>query len=280
MAGAGALLGIVALATVLTTGQSAPRPINTANGEWPTYGGDLRSTRYSPLDQINAANFSKLDVAWRFRTDALGPRPEYNLQATPLVIHGVLYMTAGTRRAAVALDAKTGEMLWMHHINEGKRGESAPRQLSGRGLAYWTDGREERIIYVTPGYQMIALNAKTGVPIPGFGKDGIVDLKLDDDQQMDLVTGEVGLHAPPLVVGDVVVIGAAHLAGATPRGTHNEKGYIRGYDARTGKRLWIFHTIPRPGEFGNDTWEKDSWSYTGNAGSWASMSAEIGRAHV
>ena len=143
---AGVLLGTVALASVLARGQSPARPYNATAAEWPSYSGDLRSTRYSTLDQINAGNFTKLDVAWRFKTDALGPRPEYNLQATPLMVKGVLYLTAGTRRAAVALDAKTGEMIWMHHINEGKRGESAPRQLSGRGLAYWTDGRDERTV--------------------------------------------------------------------------------------------------------------------------------------
>jgi quinoprotein glucose dehydrogenase len=121
---------------------------------------------------------------------------------------------------------------------------------------------------------MIALNAKTGVPVATFGKDGIVDLKLENDQQMDLVTGEIGLHSPPLIVNDVVVVGAAHLAGGSPKSRTNEKGYIRGYDVRTGRRLWIFHTIPRPGEYGNDTWEKDSWSYTGNAGSWANLTAD------
>src|SRR5688572_14412671 len=111
--------------------------------EWRTYGGDLASTRYAPLDQINKANFSKLEVAWRFKTDALGPRPEFNFQSTPLMVGGVLYTTAGSRRAVVALDAATGEMLWMHREEEGKRGEAAPRRLSGRGLAYWADGRDE-----------------------------------------------------------------------------------------------------------------------------------------
>jgi quinoprotein glucose dehydrogenase len=271
-AGLAPLTLLVLWATLPVTGQA--QVYGTQNGEWQTYGGDLKSTRYSPLDQINADNFNKIEVAWRFKTDALGPRTEFNLQATPLMVKGVMYTVAGTRRAAVALDAATGEMLWMHSINEGKRGESAPRQLSGRGLSYWTDGREDRIIYVTPGYQMIALNAKTGEPVRSFGKDGIVDLKTEDDQNMDLVTGEVGLHATPLVVNDVIVVGAAHLPGGNPRSKTNEKGYIRGYDAKTGKRLWIFHTIPRPGEFGNETWEKDSWSYTGNAGVWAQMSAD------
>src|SRR5258706_8889991 len=179
------------------------------NGEWPTYGGDLGHTRYSSLAQIDATNFNKLEVAWRFKTDSLGPRPEYQFESTPLMAKGVLYSTAGSRRAVVALDAGTGELLWMHSENEGARGANAPRQLSGRGLAYWTDGRDARILYVTPGYRLIALDAKTGVPVAGFGKTGVVDLKLDDDQQMDLITGEVGLHPPPLVARNVVLIGAA-----------------------------------------------------------------------
>jgi quinoprotein glucose dehydrogenase len=264
---------LLAWATVPSTGQ-APS-YGTQNGEWQTYGGDLKSTRYSALDQVNAENFNKLEVAWRFKTDALGPRPEFQFQTTPLMVKGVLFLTAGTRRAVVALDAVSGEMLWMHSMNEGKRGESAPRQLSGRGLSYWTDGRnDDRIVYVTPGYQMVALNSKTGEVVRTFGKDGVVDLKTEDDQNMDLVTGEVGLHATPLVVNDIIVVGAAHLPGGVPKSRTNEKGYVRGYDAKSGKRLWIFHTIPRPGEFGNDTWEKDSWSYTGNAGVWSQMSAD------
>ena len=147
------------------------RPDGAKNGEWPTYGGDLGNTRYSPLDQINAGNFNKLEVAWRFKTDNLGPRPEYQFEGTPLMVNGVLYSTAGTRRAVVALDAATGEMLWMHSENEGARGAAAPRQLSGRGLAYWTDGKEERILYVTPGYRLIALDAKTGAPGHGLRQE-------------------------------------------------------------------------------------------------------------
>src|SRR5579864_981023 len=165
------------------------------NGEWTTYGADTGNSHYSPLDQINADNFSKLQVAWRYRTESLGPRPEFNLESTPLMAKGVVYSTAGTRRAVVALDAATGELIWMHSEREGARGAAAPRQLSGRGLAYWTDGRESRIVYVTPGYQMVALDAKTGVPVSSFGTYGVVDLKTEDDQQVDLVNGEIGLHA-------------------------------------------------------------------------------------
>jgi quinoprotein glucose dehydrogenase len=246
-----------------------------ANGsEWPTYGADLANTRYRPLDQINASNFSKLEIAWRFKTDSLGPRPEYKLEGTPLMVKGVLYTTAGSRRAVVALDAGTGELLWMHSEHEGERGTNAPRQLSGHGVAYWTDGKDERILYVTPGYRLIALDAKTGVAVPSFGRNGVVDLKQDDDQEIDLITGEVGLHSTPIVAKNVVIVGAAHLTGSVPKSRKNVKGYVRGFDVRTGKRLWIFHTIPRPNEYGIETWEKDSWSYTGNTGVWGQISVD------
>jgi quinoprotein glucose dehydrogenase len=261
-------------ACLLWTISTAWGQTGTKNGEWRTYGGDLGSTRYAPLDQINAKNFNELEVAWRFKTESLGPRPEYQYEGTPLFVHGTLFVTAGTRRAVVALDAKTGEMLWMHSENEGKRGESAPRQLSGHGVAYWTDGKEERVLYVTPGYRLVALDAKTGVPVPSFGKNGIVDLKLDDDQEIDLITGEVGLHSTPVVAKNVVIVGAAHMEGGAPTSKKNVKGFVRGFDVRTGKRLWIFHTIPKPGEFGIESWLNDSWSYTGNTGVWGQISVD------
>src|SRR6188474_1601653 len=152
---------------------------STKNGDWPSYTGDTRGTRYSPLAQITAENFNDLEVAWRFKTDNLGSRPEFKLEGTPLAINGIIYATAGTRRSVIALDGATGELIWVHRYPEGVRGANAPRQLSGRGLAYWTDGRgDDRIIYVTPGYRMIALDAKTGQPVTTFGKDGVVDLKV------------------------------------------------------------------------------------------------------
>ena len=266
--GAALFVGILGIAGI------APAQSGAVNGEWRTYGADLGNTHYSPLDQIDAANFGKLQLAWRFKTDNYGPRPETNLQSTPLMIDGVLYTTAGSRRAVVAMYAETGQILWMHSENEGARGDNAPRQLSGRGLAYWSDGREARILYVTPGYRLIALNARTGVPIVGFGNQGIVDLKLDDDQEIDLETGEVGLHATPVVAGDTVIIGAAHRASGSPRTRKNVTGYVRGFDVRTGKRNWIFHTIPRVGEFGHDTWLNDSAENTGNAGAWGQISVD------
>lgn len=261
-------------AWVLMAGLSLTAQTGVRSGEWRHYGADLANTHYSPLEQVNAANFNRLQVAWRFKTDNLGPSREGQLESTPLMIGGMLYTTGGTRRAVVALDAKTGELKWMHSEDEGERGANAPRQLSGRGLAYWTDGRQERIIYVTPGYRMIALDAKTGARVAGFGKDGVVDLKLDDDQEMDLITGEVGLHSTPVVARNVVIVGAAHRSGGVPRVKNNVRGFVRGFDVRTGKRLWIFHTIPRPGEVGFNSWEKDSAGYTGNAGSWGQVSVD------
>jgi len=265
------LAGALTWTTVAVRGQSGA----AKNGEWRAYGGDLGSTRHSPLDQINAANFSKLQVAWRFRTDVLGARPDFLLQTTPLMINGVLYATAGSRRDAVAIGAATGELLWMYRIDEDKRGAAAPRPLSGRGVAYWTDGQgDERIYFVTLGYQLVALDAKTGVPVRAFGQNGIVDLKQNDDQVLDPITGEIGLNTGPVVASDVVLVGAAHRGGGAPRSRMNAKGYVRGFDVRTGKRLWIFHTIPTAGEFGNDTWEKDSWAYSGNTGVWAPFSVD------
>ena len=276
--------GVVAAAAVcLFAGASLIGQSGAAQGEWRSYGGDLGHMRYSPLDQINADNFGKLEIAWRFKTDSLGPRPEYQFESTPLMVKGVVYSTAGSRRAVVALDGATGELLWMHSENEGARGAAAPRQLSGRGLAYWSDGAaDDRILYVTPGYRLIALNARTGVPVASFGERGVVDLKKDNDQEMDLITGEIGLHSTPTVAKNVVIVGAAHKTGGNPKSRRNEKGYVRGFDVRTGKRLWIFHTIPLPGEFGNDTWERDSWSYTGNTGVWAQISVdeELGLAYL
>lgn len=267
-------LGAVALCLLWAT-IPASAQTGAKNGEWTTYGGDLASTRYAPLDQISADNFNKLQVAWRFKTDSLGPRLEYKLEATPLEVRGILYSVGGSRRAVVALDAATGEELWIHSENEGERGASAPRQLSGHGLSYWTDGKEERILYVTPGYRLIALDAKTGARIPSFGKDGVVDLRLDDDQDIDLIHGDIGLHSTPIIAKNVVIVGAAHLTGSDPKSRKNVKGYVRGFDVRTGKRLWIFHTIPLPGEYGADTWlNKDSLAYTGNTGVWGQMSVD------
>ncbi|PYR05057.1 MAG: quinoprotein glucose dehydrogenase [Acidobacteria bacterium] len=275
-------LAVVATGVVLWTATTAgqPRPVpSTKNGDWPYYTADIRGTKYSPLDQINAGNFKNLEVAWRFKTDNLGTRPEYKLEGTPLAINGVLYTTAGTRRSVIALDGKTGELIWSHSYREGNRAAIAPRQLSGRGVAYWTDGKgDERIVYVTTGYRLIELNAKNGSMVQSFGEGGIVDLKrgavFGKGQQIDLEQGEIGLHSTPLVVKDVVVVGSSFKEGMTVKTHNNTKGLVRAFDVKTGKLLWTFNTIPRPGEFGNDTWENESWAINGNTGVWTQMTAD------
>jgi quinoprotein glucose dehydrogenase len=273
---------MIAVVIAFWTTASVQGQTGALKGEWRTYGGDLGHTRYAPLDQINGGNFSKLEVAWRFKTDNLGPRLEFNLQSTPLVVGNRLYSTGGTRRAVVSLNAATGELLWVHSEDEGARGAAAPRQLSGRGLSYWTDGKEERILYVTQGYRLVALDAKTGNRVASFATNGILDLKADLDRSMDLTTGPVGLHATPVVAGDIVLVGAAFETGANPRSKSNIKGAVRAFDVRTGKRLWMFKTIPEPGEPGAETWEDDSWAYTGNTGVWAQISVdlELGMAYL
>jgi len=273
-----ALVAFILALGVQSTSQTAGQP-STRNGDWPHYTADIRGSRYSPLDQINATNFGKLEVAWRFKTDNFGTFPEYKLEGTPLAIRGVLYTTAGTRRDVIALDGRTGEIIWVHSMREGRRAAVSPRQLSGRGVSYWTDGRgDERIVYVTTGYRLVELNAKTGAPVTSFGKDGIVDLKVGvvkgKGEQIDLETGEIGVHSTPLVVKDVIVVGAAMREGATVSTHNNTKGLARAFDARTGKELWKFTTIPKPGEFGNDTWEKESWAINGNVGVWTQITVD------
>ena len=256
----------------------APRVLNTAQGEWPSYTGDTRGSRYAPLDQITAENFGSLEVAWRIKTDAFGPRPEFKLEGTPLMVGGMLYATAGTRRAVIALDAATGELKWMYSLDEGARGAAAPRPLSGRGLAYWgpSDGTSGRILYITPGYRLIALDAKTGVLVQSFGEKGVLDLKADIDQEIlpDLETGEIGFQGAPVVARDVIIIGAAFREGGTPKSMRNNKGYIRGFDVRTGKRLWTFHTIPKKGEPGYETWLDGSAEVAGNTGMWTQLTVD------
>src|SRR5881296_3384548 len=267
------LIGCILLSAVSLIAQTGAK-----NSEWRSYGADVGNTHYSPLDQINASNFSKLEPAWHFKTDNLGPRPEFQYEGTPLIANGVLYATGGTRRAVFALDAATGELFWTHSEREGTRGANAPRQLSGRGLSYWTDGRDERILYVTPGYRLVALDARTGNRISGFGKDGIIDLKqgvvYGTGQQIDLETGDAGLHSTPAVVKDVVIVGMSMKEGMTVKTHNNAKGQVRAFDVKSGKLLWTFNTIPRPGEFGNDTWLNNSWATNGNTGVWTQITVD------
>ena len=182
--------------------------------EWRFYGGDAGSTKYSPLDQINAENVSELEIVWRWKANNFGPRPDNNWQATPLMANGVLYTTAGTRRDTVAIDPTTGETLWMYRLDEGVRGARAVRP-NGRGLTYWTDGEEERILIISPGFHLSVLDAKTGRLIEDFGEGGIIDLTLGLDRDV-VEPGSIGSSSPAIVINDVVVMGAALRGGGSP----------------------------------------------------------------
>ncbi|MGE3957479.1 MAG: PQQ-binding-like beta-propeller repeat protein [Vicinamibacterales bacterium] len=274
---------------VLTTGAWLARPSGQApagqavDGNWIYYGGDARNWRYKPFDQINATNFSDLQVAWRFRTDNLGPNLDFRLGATAIEANGVVYVNGGgMRRSVAAIDAANGTLLWVHTEDEGNRAAFAPRVTSGRGVSYWTDGREERIIYVTTGYRMKALNAKTGQLIPTFGESGVIDLKKDFDQDLSrfarngedaLTMADIGLHASPVIGKDTIVVGAAGREGTTPFRLDEVKGYVRAFDVRTGKRLWTFHTVPQKGEFGYDTWANGT-DKIGHVGVWTQMAID------
>lgn len=283
-------------------GGVGPVPLPDARGnvagEWRVWGADAWSSRYSPLDQINASNFGKLELAWQWNAGAWGSDEYY--RTTPLYANGRLFTVATTRRVAMALDPETGETLWSYRLDEGIRWQKAPRQFAGRGLTYWTDGKVERIILVTPGYHMVSLDARTGIPDPKFGVNGVVDLQAglgfplvplavddtgalvisdaaplrrakpgegwdpvtktgaDGSVGIDPVHGQIANSSPAIMVNDVIVVGNSSIHGYYPIRVRNLPGYIRGYDVRTGKQLWKFNLVPQPGEFGAETWESGS----------------------
>ena len=272
---------IFPVAAVALIALTASAQHGTTNGEWRSYGGDVGMTKYSPLDQINASNVKDLKIVWEWKAQNFGKRPDFNWELTPLEVGGVLYATAGTRRDVVAIDAATGETLWMYRIDEGARGALVAR-TQNRGLAYWSDGKgDDRIFVITPGYQLVAINAKNGQAISGFGTNGIIDLTKGLNRDV-VKPGQIGASSPAIVVRDTLVVGAALTSGSAPPSKNNVPGYIRGFDVRTGKLTWTFHTVPQEGEFGTDTWENDSWKYSGNTGAWAPLAAdeELGYVYV
>ena len=266
-------IGLVALGCGAMLHAQTDTAADSSLVEWPIYGGNHYAQHYSPLDQINASNVQDLRIAWRWHAGNFGPNPELKSETTPLMIDGVLYATAGVTRNVAAIDAATGETLWVWRPNEGERFLQAPRKMAGRGVAYWTDrGADERIFVVTPGFFLVALDAETGLPKREFGEAGFVDLRRGLRGPMDNV--EAGSSSPALVVGNVVVVGPAGGIGARPNAKTQVKLDVRGFDVRTGELLWTFHTIPERGELGYDTWLNGSADYTGNAGVWAPMAAD------
>lgn len=293
--------GTILLAVTLGTAVMAA-PLNAQNhgnppGEWRQMGADLAHTRYAPLDQINASNFEELELAWVWRGDNFGPSVDHILRATPSYVNGRLITVAGQRRTVVSIDPRTGETLWTYREPHTKRFERSMRQNYGKGIAYAeVDGRGV-VFITTPAFFLHAIDAETGyplenwgrpVPIPGFPKTGVVDLMADLGVPYDPYYGHPDEHqvitssSPPIVVNGVVIVGNSAEQGYYQTRKENIKGDILAYDARTGRFLWKFHIIPRPGEFGHDTWHPDHWEYSGDVSSWAPMAAdeELGLVYI
>lgn len=273
-----AISGFVIATSALVLASQTLGQTNTSvnEGDWPVYHGNEFAQRYSPLEQIDAANVGSLKLAWNFSTKNFGPPTDFTNPSTPLEIDGILYADVGSTRNIIALDATSGQLLWMWRPEEGARFSSAPRKGAGRGVAYWEDGDNSRVIDITPGYHLISLDAKTGIPDANFGKDGIVDLMVglrntEDSRFEDI---DIGASAPPFVMNNVIVVGAAHSTGGRPRAKSNVKGDIRGFDVHTGELLWTFHTIPEQGETGFESWLDEGVEFTGNAGVWAPISGD------
>lgn len=238
--------------------------------EWNHYGGDAGAARYSPCDRISPANVRNLKVAWVHKTGDASTRPATSIECTPIVVDGVMYLT--TARVKVqALNAATGALLWTFDPGEGQSSRRAPGV--NRGVCYWESGDDKRIL-ATYRDQLWAIHAKTGKPVETFGNKGMLDLKENFDHDMTNLTFR---HTSPVVVyKDIIITGGGGGEGPYPEAP----GHIRGYDAKTGQRRWIFHTIPRPGEFGHDTWGGDSWKYTGGTNNWAGLSVDTKRGLV
>lgn len=261
---------LLIIATIFLTVAGQP---GAKSGEWRFYAGDPGGRRYSPLDQITRDNVNKLKIAWSWKPRTSGESLERRSETTPIMIRGVLYFTAGFRRSVVAVNAGTGKTLWSWMMDEGPRYEKAPRRNSGRGVAYWTDGNEQRILTVTPGFHLIALNAESGKPVRSFGHNGVVDLFAELDIDFD-PAGTIGSSSPPVISHDLVIVGPALREGARPPSKRNTKADVMAFDVRTGRKVWTFHTIPRPGEFGSETWLEGSAEFTGNAGVWTPFSVD------
>lgn len=277
------LVSLIAAVGALTFASAASSQPGTSvnEGDWPNIHGSHTANRYSPLDQINADNVDDLEIAWTFSTVNFGPTTDFVNPSTPLEIDGVLYANIGSTRNVVALDATTGQVLWLYRYQEGDRFDEAPRKGAGRGVAFWSDGSESRVIDVSPGYQLVSLDAETGIPDPNFGDNGKVDLyqglRNADDPRYPYP--DIGISAPPFVMNDVIVVGAAHRTGGRPRSKFNTKGDIRGFDVHTGELLWTFHTIPARGEYGFESWLTGN-DITGNSGVWAAISGDPELGHV
>ena len=246
-----------------------------------SYGGDHGHTKYSPLDQIDETNVANLKIAWTWTSvdeqlreqNAImreGPTfRTYAYEVTPLMVDGVLYTTTNLGQV-VAIDPTTGETLWSYDPRLYLEGRPAVHGFLSRELSYWTDGEIERLFFAGGRVYLVSVDAKTGKPDLDFGQGGRVDLKRGLGRMID--AGQYTVSSAPLVAGNTVVVGSAITEGTGYQ--EAPPGHVRGFDVRTGEMKWIFHTIPQPGEFGNETWGNESWKFAGGANVWSMMSTD------
>ena len=285
----------VALAVSATLAGQTAAGGSSGDTDWRFFGSDSGATRYSPANQINASNAKDLRVAWRWSARNFGPRPAASMQVSPLIVNGVMYTTAGVNRDVVAIDAGTGEQLW-HWRPTGELTRwfdiiDPLSRSSGRGLSYWTDGNgDERIFVVMDSYMLVSLNAKTGQPVTSFGTNGVVDMAANfrwNERPGLPHEGRVSNTSPPAIVGNVLIASISMHTGAAPNlpgASINEQwpmnipGDIIGYDVKTGKVMWRFNTIPKPGEPGSETWLKADpqvWEVPGGLNPWVKAHPEL-----
>ena len=298
-----AALAVLIASTLSLPSAQTPARRGTENGEWRTLGGDLGHTRYSPLDQITPANFESLKEAWRFGpVDVVG---DMTARATPSYVGGKLLSVAGPRRHVVSIDPTSGKLLWSWVEPETYRSKYSMRASYGKGVAYYELNGRGVVFVTTPGFFLVALDAETGKPLenwgrrvglPAFPRSGVVDVvedlirdwepwrrlerKFNANEGVPLELGYITSSSPPIVVNDVVIVGNSAEQGYHQTRQENVPGDIVAYDARTGKFMWKFHVIPRPGEVGHETWENDAWRTTGDVSSWAPLAADAERGIV
>jgi quinoprotein glucose dehydrogenase len=269
----GALLGRQLIPSA--TSSAAAQNAEAAATEWLSYGGDKASSKYSPIDQIGGDNFSRLQVAWTWRsaeeeiTKANPDLKTWVWESTPLMVNGVLYVSTSLSQVA-AIDASTGKTRWVYDPETWKNGTPSNNGFVHRGVSYWADGDDQRILFGTGDGYLICLNAETGKPIPTFGRDGRIDLTQGLGRPVDRRL--YGVSSPPIICHDVVVMGSK--VHDVPLAKEMPPGDVRGFDVRTGQQRWQFRSIPGEGEFGNETWDEGSWKTTGAANVWTLMSAD------
>lgn len=270
----GSFLVVATVLSLFAAPQLASAQSGAADGDWKHYAGDHGSSKYSGLDQINADNFKDLEVAWRWESIDVNLKEKtrfrpYHFRGTPLYVDGRIFLSTNLCQVA-AINAGTGETIWEYDPESYNKGRITHAFFHHRGLEYWTDGTEERVVLATGGRQLISIDAKTGEPDKDFGNAGIVDLMYDLGRKVN--PREISHTAPVIICRDTIIVGSIINDFTTTK--ESPPGHIRGYDIHTGKLRWRFNSIPQEGEFGIETWENDSWKYTGNTNVWSMMSCD------